>query len=173
MPDAMCSPGVVPIVLVHARALLASTPEGRAAYLDADFRNPEGILEPEQLRETLDLGRPMAVSLIAIVQFITDDAIVQDIIDRLMRPLPAGSILALSTATADSAPEEARAGEAAYNANGIPLIARDKSTVERFFDGLELLDPGVVLVHHWHPDEEAAALDDARVYMYGGIARKP
>ncbi|CAI7979621.1 SAM-dependent methyltransferase [Parafrankia sp. BMG5.11] len=162
-----------PIVLVHARALLTSTPEGRTAYLDADLHNPEGILESDQLRETLDLSQPVAVSLIAIVHFIADDTVVQDLIDRIMRPLPAGSVLALSTTTADSAPEEVHAGEAAYKANGIPLIARDKSTVERFFHGMELLDPGVVLVHHWHPDDEAAALDDAHVYMYGGVARKP
>ncbi|ABW13127.1 protein of unknown function DUF574 [Parafrankia sp. EAN1pec] len=162
-----------PIVLVHARALLTSTPEGRTAYLDADFRDPETILESDQLRETLDLSQPIAVSLIAIVHFIVDDTVVKDLIDRIMRPLPAGSILALSTCTADSAPEEVRVGVAAYNANGIPLIARGQAGVERFFHGLELLDPGVVLVNHWHPDEQAAAVDDAHVHMYGGIARKP
>ncbi|TCJ33739.1 hypothetical protein E0504_36420 [Parafrankia sp. BMG5.11] len=162
-----------PIVLAHARALLTSTPEGRTAYLDADFRDPETILESDQLRETLDLSQPIAVSLIAIVHFIVDDTVVKDLIDRIMRPLPAGSILALSTCTADSAPEEVRVGVAAYNANGIPLVARGQAGVERFFYGLELLDPGVVLVNHWHPDEQAAAVDDAHVHMYGGIARKP
>jgi S-adenosyl methyltransferase len=162
-----------PIVLVHARALLTSTPEGRTAYLDADLRDPDGILESQQLRETLDLDRPVAVSLIAVLHFITDDAVAQDLIDRLMRPLPPGSILALSTCTADSAPEEVRGGVAAYNANGIPVVARDRIEVERFFGELELLDPGVVLVNHWHADDAAAAVDDAHVHMYGGIAYKP
>lgn len=162
-----------PIVLVHARALLTSNPEGRTTYLDADLRDPDTILESRQLRETLDLDRPIAVTVFAILHFITDDAVVQDIIDRLMRPLPPGSILALSMCTADSAPEEVNAGVAAYNANGIPVVARDRAEVERFFDGLELLDPGVVLVNHWHADDLAAAVDDAHVHMYGGIARKP
>ncbi|EFC81210.1 SAM-dependent methyltransferase [Parafrankia sp. EUN1f] len=162
-----------PIVLVHARALLTSTPEGRTAYLDADFTDPRSILKSEQLASTFDLDQPVAVSLIAILQFVPDDAIVQDVIDQLMAPLPAGSLLALSTVTADSAPEEVTAGVAAYSASGIPMVARDRSTVEGFFRGLEILDPGVVLVHRWHPDEESAALADTQVYMYGAIARKP
>ena len=162
-----------PIVLAHARALLTSTPEGRTAYLDADLQDPEAILASQQLRDTFDLDRPIAVSLIAVVLFIVEDAVVLDIIDRLMRPLPAGSMLALSTCTADSAPEEVGVAVAAYNANGIPMVTRDRTEVERFFGGMELLDPGVVLVNHWHPDDQAAAVDDAHVYMYGGIARKP
>ncbi|WP_242614627.1 SAM-dependent methyltransferase [Actinomadura roseirufa] len=162
-----------PIVLVHARALLTSTPEGRTSYLDADFHDPDAILSSDQLGETLDLSRPVALSLIAIVHFMPDDAVVQDIIDRLMEPLAPGSMLALSACTADSAPEEVTAGVAAYNANGIPLVARDKAGMERFFDGLELLEPGVVLVNHWYPDEAAAEVDDAHVHMYGAVARKP
>ncbi|CAO5192683.1 hypothetical protein FAIPA1_980001 [Frankia sp. AiPs1] len=160
-------------MLVHARALLSSTPQGRTAYVDADFSDPRSIVESTQLRETLDLSRPVAVSLIAIVHFIIDDAVVRDLIEQIMRPLPAGSVLALSTCTADSAPEEVRRGVAAYNASGIPLVSRDKARVERLFEGLELIDPGVVLVNHWHPDEVAAATEDAHVHMYGGIARKP
>ncbi|WP_433325271.1 SAM-dependent methyltransferase [Spirillospora sp. CA-294931] len=162
-----------PIVLVHARALLTSSPEGRTTYLDADFLDPDAILGSPQLDQTLDLDRPVALSLIAIVHFIPDDAEVRRIIDRLMAPLAPGSVLALSTCTADSAPAEVKAGVAAYNANGIPLVARDKPRVEAFFDGLELLDPGVVLVNHWFPDAESAAVDDAHVHMYGAIARKP
>ncbi|WP_242901982.1 SAM-dependent methyltransferase [Actinomadura terrae] len=162
-----------PIVLVHARALLTSTPEGRTSYLDADFLDADAILGSAQLRDTFDLSRPVAVSLIAIVHFMPDDAEVQGIIDRLLEPLAPGSLLAVSACTADSAPEEVEAGVAAYNANGIPIVARDKERFGGFFRGLELLDPGVVLVNHWHPDEEAAAVDDAHVHMYGALARKP
>ncbi|OAA26940.1 S-adenosyl methyltransferase, partial [Frankia sp. EI5c] len=162
-----------PIVLVHARALLTSTPEGRTAYLDADFTEPESILKSEQLTTTFDLHQPVAVSLIAIVHFIPDDTVVHSVIDQLMDPLPAGSMLALSTTTADFAPEEVHAGVASYRTSGIPLTARDKGTVETFFRGLELLDPGITLVHRWHPDAASAALDDRQVYMYGGVARKP
>jgi trans-aconitate methyltransferase len=162
-----------PTVLIHARALLTSTPEGKTTYLDADFRDPEAILSSRELRDTLDLDRPVALSVIAMLQFITDDKVAKDVIDRLLEPLAPGSVLALSTVTAESAPEEVAGGVAAYNARGIPTVARDKAQVEAFFDGLELLDPGVVLVNHWHADDLAAAVDDAHVHMYGGIARKP
>ncbi|TDD98194.1 SAM-dependent methyltransferase [Actinomadura rubrisoli] len=161
-----------PIVLVHARALLTSTPEGRTGYLDADFRDSDAILESGRLRDYLDLDRPVALSLIAILHFIVDDAEVRRIINRLMEPLAPGSILALSTTTLDNNPEVVAAGVAAYNAHGIPTVARTKSEVETFFNGLEILDPGVVPVHHWHPDQEAAALDDAQVTIHGGIAVK-
>jgi hypothetical protein len=160
-----------PLVLVHARALLYSTPEGRTAYVDADLREPDTILESAQFRDTLSLDEPIALSLIAIMQFVTDDDEAKRIIDSLVEPLPPGSILALSTVTADSAPEEVRGGVAAYNAGGIPTRARDKAEVERLFDGLTLLDPGVALVNHWHPDG-GAIVDDAHVHMYGGVAVK-
>jgi hypothetical protein len=162
-----------PIVLAHARALLTSTPEGTSVYLDADLRDPQAIMGSAKLAATLDLSRPVALSLIAILHFVVDDKDAQDIIDQLMAPLAPGSILALSTVTADSAPEEVNAGVAAYNANGIPTVARDKPQVERLFTGLEILEPGVVLVNHWFPDDAAAAVPDEHVHMYGGIARKP
>ncbi|WUI02527.1 SAM-dependent methyltransferase [Spirillospora sp. NBC_00431] len=161
-----------PIVLVHARGLLTSTDEGRTAYLDADFRDPGSILRSGRLREILDFGEPVALSLIAILQFMLDDAEVRRIIDRLMEPLAPGSVLALSTTTADSAPEEVTAGVASYNAHGIPTVARTRAEVEPLFGGLEILDPGVVLVNHWHPDAAASEVDDAHVHMYGGVARK-
>ncbi|MFI0483001.1 SAM-dependent methyltransferase [Actinomadura sp. 9N215] len=161
-----------PIVLVHARGLLTSTDDGRTAYLDADFRDPDSILGSGLVRDVLDLDEPVALSLIAILHFIVDDAEARRLIDRLMAPLAPGSVLALSTTTADSAPEEVTAGVAAYNAHGIPTVARTRAEVEPFFDGLELLDPGVVLVNHWHPDEAASKVADAHVHMYGGVARK-
>jgi hypothetical protein len=161
-----------PIVLVHARALLSGTPQGRTAYLEADLRDPDAVLASDQLRDLFDLTRPVAVSLLAILHFIVDDQVAQDIIDRLMKPLAPGSLLALSTTTADSAPGEVTTGVAAYNASGIPTVARDKTRVERFFEGLELLDPGVVLVNHWHPDEASLAVPDTHVHIYGGLARK-
>jgi O-methyltransferase involved in polyketide biosynthesis len=162
-----------PIVLAHARALLTSTPEGRTAYVDADLRDPASILDSPQVRDTLDLEQPIALSLFAILQFVTDEQEAHAIVDRLIRPLPSGSVLALSTVTADSAPEEVNRGVAAYEARGIPERVRDKAEVESFFDGLELVAPGVVLVSHWHPDDAARAVEDAHVHMYGGVAVKP
>ncbi|MCW2919359.1 MAG: hypothetical protein JWN52_7427 [Actinomycetia bacterium] len=162
-----------PIVLVHARALLTSAPEGKTTYIDADLSDPETILRSPQMGDTLDLDQPIALSLIAVLQFITDEQAAHDIVDRLVRQLPPGSVLALSTVTAESAPEEVNGGVAAYNARGIPTKARSKAEVELFFEGLDLVDPGVVLVNHWHPDDAALAADDAHVHMYGGVAFKP
>jgi len=161
-----------PIVLVHARALLTSTREGKTAYVEADLRDPTTIIEAAETRTTLDLDKPVALSLIAILQFIVDDEDAHRIIDQLMAALPPGSALALSTVTADSAPEEVNAGVAAYNANGIPTKARDKGEVEAMFRGFDLIEPGVTLVNHWWPDDLTLAVNDAHVHMYGGIALK-
>ena len=161
-----------PIVLVHARALLSSTPEGRTAYIDADLRDPAAILDAPQV-DILDLDQPVALSVIAILHYIKDEQEAHRIVDRLMDALPPGSVLALSTTTADSAPEEVNRGVAVYNARGIPTKARDRAEVESLFHGLELIEPGVVLVNHWHPDDATKAVDDAHVHIYGGVAVKP
>jgi hypothetical protein len=161
-----------PIVLVHARALLTSTSEGRTAYLDADLRNVESILGARELTDTLDLSQPVGVSLIAVLQFITDEQEARGIIEQLMRPLPAGSTLAISVVTTDAAPSQAPGAVATYNARGMAQKARDKAETEALFAGLDLLDPGVVLVSQWRPDEAARAVDDGHVHMYGGVAVK-
>ncbi len=126
-----------PIVLVHARALLTSTAEGRTAYIDADLHDPSAILAAPQLTETLDLSRPVSLSLIAVLQFIVDEVEVHRIIDALLAPLPSGSVLALSTVTADSAPDEVNRGVAAYVARGISEKARDHAQVVDLFGGLD------------------------------------
>ena len=161
-----------PMVLVHARALLASTPEGRTTYIDADLHDAESILTSPTLLETLDLEQPVALSLIAVLQFVTDEDAAHSIIDGLIKQLAPGSFLALSTVTADSAPEEVTRGIAAYAARGIPERIRTREEVELLFSGLELVDPGVCLVHRWHPDAESAATLDEHVHMHGGVAVK-
>jgi hypothetical protein len=162
-----------PIVLVHARALLAGSPQGRTAYLDADLHNPDAIVASAEFAETFDLSQPVAVSLIAILQFIVDEDRAHRIIDALMAPLPSGSVLALSTVTADSAPDEVTKGVAAYVARGIQEKARDLAEVQALFRGFDLIEPGVALVNRWRPDDTARAYPDEHVHMYGGIARKP
>jgi hypothetical protein len=162
-----------PIVLLQARELLTSAPEGHTAYLDADLHEPGTIIRSEQFIETFDLSAPIAVTLMAVLQFVVDEDEAHHIIDTLLAPLPSGSVLALSTVTADSAPDEVTKGVAAYNARGIKEKARDLDEVRELFTGLDLIDPGVVLVNHWKPDAAALALADGHVHMYGGIARKP
>nr|WP_261557629.1 SAM-dependent methyltransferase [Frankia tisae] len=162
-----------PIVLAHARALLASTPQGRTAYLDADLHDPQSILAAPELRETLDLTRPVALSMIALFHFVPDTDDPHGIIGRLVDALPSGSYLILTNGTADYNP----AGDqlvAAYAAQGITVRLRSRAEVEGLFGGLELIDPGVELVHRWRPTgPDPANLTDAQVSVYGGIARKP
>jgi O-methyltransferase involved in polyketide biosynthesis len=162
-----------PIVLVHARALVSSTPEGKTTYIDADLREPDRILAAPQLAETLDLSQPVAVCLIAIMHYIVDEQEAHRIVDRLLGPMPAGSALALSTATADTNPEEVGRGIAMYNARGITSKVRTKAEAEDLFTGLRLVEPGVTLVHRWHPDDESPAIEDASISMWGGVGIKP
>jgi S-adenosyl methyltransferase len=165
-----------PIVLVHARALLTSSREGRTSYIDADLRDPQSILTAPQLRRTLDLDRPVALTLIAIMHFITDDDDPYGIVSRLMEALPSGSYLALTHATGDFAPDGLDAVTEAYQRARIPVRIRSRAEFERFFDGLDLVEPGVQLVNHWRlgPDEaHLAQLPDQEVSVYGAVARKP
>jgi hypothetical protein len=123
--------------------------------------------------ETVDLSQPVAVCLIAIMHYIVDEQEAHDIIGRLLKPMPAGSALALSTATADTNPEEVGRGIAMYNARGITSKVRTKAEVEDLFAGLRLVDPGVALVHRWHPDDQSLAIPDTSVSMWGGVGIKP
>jgi hypothetical protein len=159
-----------PIVLAHARALLTSAPEGAVGYLHADLREPWRILESVEVKEVLDLTRPVALSLLAVVQFVPDD-VVYDLVAQLVEGLPSGSFLALTTVTADTHAGAARV-VARYNAAGIYLRARTKAQAAAFFNGLDLVEPGVQLVHRWRPDGEVTSADHEN-NLYGGLGRKP
>jgi hypothetical protein len=163
-----------PIVLAHARALMTSTPEGRTAYVHADLRDPGAILASPQLLATLDLDQPVALLAIAVLHFIEDDDEALRVVRQLVDALPAGSYLAMSTGTADFDPEPLAGLVQAYQANGEVMQLRTHAQVEQFFDGLELLEPGVVQVHKWRPDDLARGLveKDTDVAMYCGVARK-
>ncbi|MFJ9950878.1 SAM-dependent methyltransferase [Kitasatospora sp. NPDC091207] len=161
-----------PIVLTHARALMSSTEEGRTSYIDADFRDVDSIMGAPQLREVLDLSQPVALSLIAIVHFVLDQDDPQGIVRRFMDRLAPGSFLALTVFTGDTDPVGVGGVGREYNARGIPLQIRDKAETLAFFDGYDLLDPGVSLVHHWRPDADAAPVRDQDIAMYGGVAVK-
>ncbi|MCM3883526.1 SAM-dependent methyltransferase [Frankia sp. R82] len=162
-----------PLVLAHARALLTSVPQGATAYLDADLHDPDRILTSPELHDTLDLTRPVALSLIAILHFLPDDHDPYNIVRRLMDALPSGSYLALTHITADHDREAVDAAAEVYRQRGIPVQARSIDDIECFVDGLDLLYPGVRLVHRWRPDDGVPpGLTDAQVSVYGAVARK-
>ncbi|WP_045876514.1 SAM-dependent methyltransferase [Pseudofrankia sp. DC12] len=168
-----------PIVLSHARALLTSSPQGVTAYLDANLLEPARILDSEDVRDTLDLTRPVGLSLIAVLHFLPDDADPYGIVATLLDALPSGSYLTLTHATADFARAQADQAAAIYRARGIPAQARSLDEVDCFFDGLELIDPGVVVAHHWRPDAAPptghveVTLTDDEVSCYAAVGRKP
>ncbi|NLU69467.1 SAM-dependent methyltransferase [Streptomyces sp. HNM0574] len=162
-----------PIVLNYARALLDSTPEGRTAYVHADMRDPEAILDSPDFRRTLDPDEPVALTVIGILHFIHPSDDDHGLIQRLLDPLPPGSYLAATIGTADFAPEEVGRVAERYAAEGMPMVLRTHAEATAFFDGLELVDPGVVQVHKWRPGPDDEPVRDADIAMYGALARKP
>ncbi|WP_433234600.1 SAM-dependent methyltransferase [Actinomadura nitritigenes] len=163
-----------PIVLAHARSLLIGTPEGRTAYVHADLRRPAAILADPAVRTTLDLGRPVALMLVAILHFIVDEQHPGEIVRELMEALPSGSFLVASHVTPEHDPQGVHGLEQAYRAGGVPAQARTREAFTALaFDGLDLLDPGVTLVSEWRPDGDAPRPPADQVNWYGGIARKP
>ncbi|UFQ17586.1 MULTISPECIES: SAM-dependent methyltransferase [Streptomyces] len=159
-----------PLVLAHARALLTSAPEGRTDYLDADMRDVDAILE--HAARTLDFREPIALMLLGVVIFIDDDTEAYDIVRRLLDGLPPGSHLVLSHTVTSPAMPDVDAAVAFWNEHGTPkLTQRTPSQVARFFDGLDLLEPGVVSCNRWRPNPSETQAPD-EVAMFAGVARK-
>ena len=158
-----------PVVLLHAQALLTSSAQGALDYIDADLRDPQTLLA--QAARTLDFSRPVAVMLIAIMHLIGDQDDPGGIIKQLMAAVPAGSYLALSQVASDIEAEQMAEAARRYNRLARETQRhRSHAEVTRFFDGLELLDPGVVPVPRWRPASKIEA--DAHSAMWGGVALK-
>ena len=137
-----------PIVLVHARALLTGAP-GTVTYLEADLRDVDRILHGAQ--PTLDLSRPVAVMLLMTLQFITDEDGPHEIVRRYLDAVPSGSYLVISHPASDGG--VANRATARYNqlvSKG--MRRRSREEFEAFFEGLELVEPGIVPMHEWRPD---------------------
>jgi SAM-dependent methyltransferase len=158
-----------PIVLAHARALLTSNAAGRTAYLDVDLHDVEKILASDELAETIDLTKPVVLSLVAILHFFPDDQNPYGIVRRLLDPLPAGSHLIVTHATADHVPSMAQMTDA-YHSRGIPAQARSADELARFFEGLDMVEPGIQLVNRWRPAPDTPT--EMIVPAYGGVGRK-
>jgi O-methyltransferase involved in polyketide biosynthesis len=158
-----------PMVLAHARALLTSSDEGRCAYIDADIRTPEKILAAAA--DLIDFSKPVAVVLMAVLQFVPDEDGPYELVRRLMAAVPAGSYLVISHPAADI--QAAAMAGMATRLNQLMaqrVKPRTKDEVTTFFDGLSLVDPGVIRCPEWRPDnpEDAAG----KSTMWGGVAEK-
>lgn len=158
-----------PIVLAHARAWLTST-DGETAYLDADVRDTAGMLAAAA--RTLDFSQPAGVLMIALLQCLTSKDDPWAVVRELMGAVPAGSYLALTHPGSDFHPETAALTMARLNQMMPQKITyRRREEVLMFFDGLELVEPGLVRAPQWRPDSPEDAANPAA--MWGGVARKP
>jgi SAM-dependent methyltransferase len=162
-----------PLVLAHARALLTSTPQGVTDYVDADINDPGTILR--EAARTLDFAQPIALMLMGIMEHVMDTDEAYAIVDRLLDALAPGSHLVLCDPTADVDGNAMTEHMRLWNDSGgiPPLTLRSRLEVTRFFDRLELLEPGVVSPPLWRPDHREIGTAAAEVAQFCGVGRKP
>lgn len=158
-----------PLVLVHARALLTSTPEGVTEYIDADVRKPEVVIEGA--RKVLDFDRPIALMLMGIMGHVVDHDEARAIVRTFVADLPSGSYLVLNDGTNVVNPEARNKATEMSIAAGSPYISRRPEDIAAYFEGLDLVPPGVVSTPRWHPDSDDG--EPSEVDDFCGIARKP
>jgi hypothetical protein len=160
-----------PIVLAHAHARLTSSPEGRVAYIHADMRDTEAVLSTPDLTATLDLSRPAGLFILSTLHMIPDAEAAREMLERYVAPLAPGSFVAVSVAISDGLTAEASDGAiSVLSERGMSVLRRTSAEFVTLFDGLELIEPGVVPVNQWRPDDPGAPLD--KVELYCGVARK-
>ncbi|MEV4517605.1 SAM-dependent methyltransferase [Dactylosporangium sp. NPDC049525] len=161
-----------PMVLAHARALMIGSPEGATNYIDADLNDPAAILGAPELAATLDLREPVAILLYAVLHFIRDDEHARKVVGDLLAAVPAGSYLVATNSTKDFVPPHVGAMYEQMLAKGlVDAWPRDSATFGRFFDGLQLVEPGIVPISEWRPATTEHA-SPAEVSMYGAVAVK-
>ena len=159
-----------PLVLVHARALLTSSPEGSTRYIEADLHDPATILAGAA--KTLDLTRPVAIMLLGIMHFIEDDDELQRIIDELVAAVPSGSYLAVANTTTAVNGELTAEAVRVWNIDAQPkLKLRAPERIAGFFRDLEVVEPGWVSCSRWRPDPQTPP--PAEVDQWAGLVRKP
>jgi O-methyltransferase involved in polyketide biosynthesis len=158
-----------PLVLVHARALLVGTPEGATAYVDADLRDPDRILA--EARSLLDLTRPVGLILSGVLGHVPDTGQARSLVARLLAGLASGSYLSLNDGTQTVASAEITQAQDEYNETGAaPYTLRTPEEIATFFEGLEMVEPGLVSCPLWRPDPGDAPTP---VDAFGGVGRKP
>ncbi|MEV7013099.1 SAM-dependent methyltransferase [Streptosporangium sp. NPDC051022] len=161
-----------PIVLAHARALLRAS-KGEVTVAPGDLREPEEILHSPEVLKHLDFTKPVAVLLVAIMHFITEADDPRRIVATLRDAVPSGSYLVLSHGTHDFHPEAARKGTEVYERANSPLVLRSRAEILELFDGFELVNPGLVWLPEWRPDDFPLYDDPSQSLAVCGVARKP
>ncbi|MEV7625076.1 SAM-dependent methyltransferase [Actinoplanes sp. NPDC089786] len=163
-----------PLVMVHARALLTSTPAGRTAYIQADLNDPQSILDDPQLRGTLDMTQPVGLMLIAVLHFIHGKGAAKPIVRTLLDALPPGSHLVATHATSDfGTPEQQALYEQLVRDGKSDVWTRPFDEFADLFEGLELVEPGVVPASEWRPDEGDTVPVRSDINLWTAVGRKP
>ncbi|MEU8198404.1 SAM-dependent methyltransferase [Microbispora amethystogenes] len=163
-----------PIVLVHGRALLRGSVAGATTVIEADLREPETILSHPEVREVIDFTRPVGVILAGVLHFIRDDEEPYALVERFKEAVPPGSHLLLSHITLDFAPKVDREEfTKPYDNSTAPMVPRTLAEVLPFFDGWRVIDPGLVEVVRWRPDDGFEYIPGGHAWAYGGVAIKP
>jgi len=159
-----------PVVLAHARALLAGDRDVIAAK--GDLRSPEAILADADVRQLIDFSQPVVVLIVAVLHFVADADRPYEAVRTIVDALPSGSYLVLSQSTPDEVPDDVTvAMKDAYSGASAQVFPRSSEEIARFFDGLELVDPGLVNVTLWRPDQPSDS--PRRSLIYGGVGLKP
>ncbi|WP_328475185.1 SAM-dependent methyltransferase [Actinoplanes sp. NBC_00393] len=155
-----------PLVMVHARALMAQTTDtGRTMHVQADYHDPERILT--EARKLLDFSQPVGVMFMGVMGYEPDLKVVSSLVNRVLEATSPGSYLVLWDGT-NTTPSVVEGAERLAQSGGVPYILRSPDEIGSLFDGLELVEPGLVQIPQWRPDGEAEWLD-----AYGAVARKP
>ena len=162
-----------PVVLAHARALLLSTSEGATRYIDEDLYQPQQVIEKAKATDILDFDRPIALVLLGVLGHVEEPATAKRIVDALVDALPSGSYLVTCDSTNVIDPDAMNSAAAIYNEESRPKIyLRTPGDIEAQFEKLELLEPGVVSVPLWRPDEPDIG-NAIQIDEFGGVGRKP
>ena len=159
-----------PIVMAHARVLMADRHHGRTVFIRADVRDPETLLADPALVDLIDFEEPVAVLLVGLLHFLPDHEQPGAIIKTILDAVPSGSYLVISHGTADYAPDIGKATQAAYQSSSMPCRVRTRAEVMEMLSGVELLEPGLVLLAEWHPDGEPPA--EYQQITYAAVGRK-
>jgi hypothetical protein len=160
-----------PLVLVHARALLTSSAEGVTDYIEADVRDPGKILE--EAVQTLDLSEPVGLMMLGILGNVVDYDQARSIVDQFIAAVPAGSYLVINDGTNVINPDGRNAATQTSIDIGTPYISRSPQQIAGYFEGLELIEPGVVSSPRWRPDIAGGMDLPAEVDVFCGVARRP
>ncbi len=158
-----------PVAVAHSRELLADAPG--TAVIEADLRRPDDILTHPDLSATLDLNRPVAVLMMAVLHFVSDADQPTTIIRRLRAALAPGSCLAITHGTHEGREEEVARLQRVYGKGGSPVTSRSKAEIAALFDGFRLVPPGVVWAPLWHPDPDDDVSEPPRSGLYAGVGR--